>query len=120
VHVTDSRHCAGKTAYDHTLVEDMHINFPIEDYRKEPKWKISKSVAFKAPMCTLFNMSLGPPIRIPLSVRTPLEAIKERAHTLELTHSIGLPKQALGSLKPFELSQAIQHIVDIGFYAPTV
>jgi hypothetical protein len=29
VHVTDSRHCAGKAAHDHTLVVDMHINFSI-------------------------------------------------------------------------------------------
>jgi hypothetical protein len=56
--VTYSGHCASKTAYVHTLVEDMHINFPIEDYRKELKWKISESVALKAPMCTLFNISL--------------------------------------------------------------
>jgi hypothetical protein len=46
VHVTDSRHCA----VDHTLVEDMHINFPIEDYREEPKRKISESVVLKAPI----------------------------------------------------------------------
>jgi hypothetical protein len=45
VHDTDSRHCAGKAAHDHTLVVDMHINFSIEDYRKELEWKISVSVA---------------------------------------------------------------------------
>jgi hypothetical protein len=45
VHVTDSRHCAGKAAHDHTLVEDMHINFPIENYREELERKISESVA---------------------------------------------------------------------------
>jgi hypothetical protein len=45
VHVTDSRHCAGETLHDHTLVEDMHINFPIEDYREEPKRKIFEYVA---------------------------------------------------------------------------
>jgi hypothetical protein len=45
VHVTVSRHCAGKAAHDHTLVVDTHINFSIEDYRKELKWKISISVA---------------------------------------------------------------------------
>jgi hypothetical protein len=44
VHVTDSRHCAGETVHDHTLVEDMHTSFPIEDYREEPKRKISESV----------------------------------------------------------------------------
>jgi hypothetical protein len=44
VHITDSRHCAGETVHDHTLVEDMHINFPIEDYREEPKRKIFEYV----------------------------------------------------------------------------
>jgi hypothetical protein len=55
-----SSHCAGKAAHDHTLAVDTHINFSIEDYRKELKWKIFVSVALKAPMCTLFNMPLGP------------------------------------------------------------
>jgi hypothetical protein len=32
---TDSGHCAGKAAHDHTQVADTHINFSIEDYRKE-------------------------------------------------------------------------------------
>jgi hypothetical protein len=32
---TDSRHCAGKAAHDHALVADTHINFSIENYRKE-------------------------------------------------------------------------------------
>jgi hypothetical protein len=45
VHVTDSRYCAGKAAHDHTLAVDTHINFSIEDYRKELEWKISVSVA---------------------------------------------------------------------------
>jgi hypothetical protein len=45
--------------------------------------KISGSEAFKAPMCMLFNMSLGPPVGTPLSVRAPLEPIKGRVHTLE-------------------------------------
>jgi outer membrane protein W len=45
VHVTDSRHCAGKAAYDYMLAVDTHINFSIEDYRKELEWKISVSVA---------------------------------------------------------------------------
>jgi hypothetical protein len=40
-------------------------------------------VAFKAPMCTLFNMSPSPPVGTPLSVRAPLEPIKGRAHMLE-------------------------------------
>jgi hypothetical protein len=45
--------------------------------------KISGSEAFKVPMCTLFNMSPGPPVGTPLSVRAPLEPIKGRAHMLE-------------------------------------
>jgi hypothetical protein len=45
VHVTNNRHCAGKVAHDHTLEEDMHINFPIEDYREELERKISEFVA---------------------------------------------------------------------------
>jgi hypothetical protein len=45
--------------------------------------KISRSEAFKALMCTLFNMSPGPPVGAPLSVRAPLEPIKGRACTLE-------------------------------------
>jgi hypothetical protein len=45
VHVIDSRHCAGETVHDRTLLEDMHINFPIKDYREEPKRKISEYVA---------------------------------------------------------------------------
>jgi hypothetical protein len=40
-------------------------------------------VAFKAPMCILFNMSPGPPVGTPLSVRALLEPIKGRARTLE-------------------------------------
>jgi hypothetical protein len=60
VHVTDSRHCAGKAAQDHTLAVDTHINFSIEDYRKELECKISVSVTLKAPVCTLFNVSPGP------------------------------------------------------------
>jgi hypothetical protein len=31
VHVTDSRHCVGKAAHDHTLAVDTHINFSIEE-----------------------------------------------------------------------------------------
>jgi hypothetical protein len=45
--------------------------------------KISGSEAFKASMCTLFNMSPGPPVGTPLSVHAPLEPIKGRARTLE-------------------------------------
>jgi hypothetical protein len=45
--------------------------------------KILGSEAFKAPMCTLFNMTPGPAIGAPLSVRAPLEPIKGRARTLE-------------------------------------
>jgi hypothetical protein len=115
VHVTDSRHCAGETAHDHTLEEDMHINFPIEDYREEPKRKISESVALKAPMSTLFNMLPGPSVRTPHGVRAPLKPIKGRAHTIEHKIQRLSSSQALGS---FKFSQAIQHTVDVGFYAP--
>jgi hypothetical protein len=76
VHVTNSRHCAGKAAHDHTLAVDTHINFSIEDYREKLKWKISVSVALKAPVCILFNISLGPLVGTPLSVHTTLEPIK--------------------------------------------
>jgi hypothetical protein len=34
-------------------------------------------------MCTLFNISPGPPVGAPLSVRGPLEHIKGRARMLE-------------------------------------
>jgi hypothetical protein len=34
-------------------------------------------------MCTLFNISPDPPVKIPLSVRAPLEPIKGRACTLD-------------------------------------
>jgi hypothetical protein len=69
---TDSSHCAGKAAHDHILAVDTHINFSIEDYRKELERKIAVSVAEKAPVCILFNISPGPPVEAPLSVRTPL------------------------------------------------
>jgi hypothetical protein len=45
--------------------------------------KISGSEAFKALMCTLFNMSPGPPVEALLSVRSPLEPIKGRARMSE-------------------------------------
>jgi hypothetical protein len=38
-------------------------------------------------MCTLFNMSPGPPVGTSLSVRAPLKPIKGRAHSLELKFS---------------------------------
>jgi hypothetical protein len=47
--------------------------------------KISGSEAFKAPICMLFNISPGPPVGAPLSVRAPLKPIKGRARTLEDT-----------------------------------
>jgi hypothetical protein len=37
----------------------------------------------KAPMCTLSNMSPGPPVVAPLSVCAPLEPIKGKARSLE-------------------------------------
>jgi hypothetical protein len=96
VHVSDNRYCAGKAAHDHTLAVDTHINFSIEDYRKKLKRKISVSMALKALVCILFNISLGPPLGTPLSVRAPLEPIKGRARTLE--------HKSQGSLKPYKIS----------------
>jgi hypothetical protein len=83
VHGTDSRYCADKAALGHALIEDMHISFLIEDYREELESRIAKSVDFKTLTCTLFNMSLGPPVGAPLGVRAPLEPIKGRACSLE-------------------------------------
>jgi hypothetical protein len=90
----------------------MHISFLTEDYREELKRKISESVA---PMSTLFNMSLGPPVGAPHGVHAPLEPIKGRAHTIEKRIQRLPSSQALGS---FKISQAIQHTMDVGFYAP--
>jgi hypothetical protein len=89
----------------------MHISFPIEDYREDPKRKISGSVAL---MSTLFNMSLGPPIGSPHVVHSPLEPIKRRAHMIESKIQRLPSSQALGS---FKFSQAIQHTMDVVFYA---
>jgi hypothetical protein len=117
VHVTDSRHCAGKAAHNHTLVVDTHVNFSIEDYRKELECKISVSVALKASVCILFNIQLVPPVGASLSVRTPLEPIKGRARALEhkVQSSQGSLRFSEGSLRLFPSSQ---DTVDIGFYAP--
>jgi hypothetical protein len=62
-------------------------------------------------MCMLFNISPGPPIETQLSVRTPLEPIKGRVRMLE-------HKVLWNSLKLSTDSQAIQHTVDVRFYAP--
>jgi hypothetical protein len=72
--------------------------------------KISGSEAFKALMCTLFNISPDPPVGAPLSVRAPLEPIKGRARTLE--HKFSQAHRSLTN------SQAIQHTVDVEYYAP--
>jgi hypothetical protein len=45
--------------------------------------KITESVALKAPVCILFNVSPGPPVGTPSSVRTPLKPIKGRVRPLE-------------------------------------
>jgi hypothetical protein len=45
--------------------------------------KITESVALKAPVSILFNVSPGPPVGTPSSVRTPLESIKGRVRPLE-------------------------------------
>jgi hypothetical protein len=88
------------------------MHFPTEDYREEPKKKISESVT---PMSTLFNMSPGPPVGAPNGVRAPLEPIKGRAHMIERRIQRLSSSQALRS---FKFSQAIQYTVDVGFYAP--
>jgi hypothetical protein len=81
--------------------------------------KISGSEAFKAPMCTLFNVSPSPPVRAPLSVRAPLEPIKGRARTLEDTqefmHTEVCTLAGLAVAPPN--LQTIYHTVDVGFYA---
>jgi hypothetical protein len=85
-------------------------------------------------MCTLFNILPGPPVGTPLSVRVPLKSKKGRARTLELRFSEGLGgsrklrhthtsflklSKVLSSLTDtHKLLQAIQHTVDVGFYAP--
>jgi hypothetical protein len=70
--------------------------YPDGGYAQRLMRKISGSEALKAPMCTLFNMSPGPPVGTPLSVHAPLRPIKRRARTLqhkfhELTSSHKLP-----------------------------
>jgi hypothetical protein len=52
--------------------------------------KISGSETFKAPIYTLFNISPGPPVGDPLSVRAPLEPIKGRTRKLGHTQSFAL------------------------------
>jgi hypothetical protein len=79
-------------------------------YARRPMRKISRSEAFKAPMCTLFNISPDPPVGAPLSVRAPLEHIKGRARLLErkvYTHA--------GLAVPPPNLQTIHHTVDIGY-----
>jgi hypothetical protein len=71
--------------------------------------KISGSEVFKAPMCTLFNMSLGPHVGASLNVHAPLEPIKGRACTLE---------HKFHEHRSFTNSEEIQHTVDVEYYAP--
>ena len=73
--------------------------------------KISGSIAFKAPLCTISNISPGPPVGAPLSVRAPLGHIKGRARPLE--HRL---TQALAN--SLSRGKAIQHTVDVEYYAP--
>jgi hypothetical protein len=84
VHVTDSRHCAGKAAHDHTLDVGTHINFLIERAIGMSWRGRSLYLGVKGSnVCTLFNRLPGPPVGAPPSVRAPLEPIKGRACTLE-------------------------------------
>jgi hypothetical protein len=66
-----------------------HMTICWGGYARGSKRKISESMAFKALMCTLFNMSLDPSVGTPLSVRAPLEPIKGRTRMLEhrLSHT---------------------------------
>jgi hypothetical protein len=69
----------------HTLCQqDGTRPYPDRGYTQRPTRKISGSKAFKAPICTLFNISPGPPVGTSLSVRTPLMPIKGRACMLEV------------------------------------
>jgi hypothetical protein len=70
----------------------------------------------------LFDISLGPPVRTPLSVRAPLEPIKGRVRSLE--HRLG---EALGSSGKLSRVPQVPQIykqystqVDVRFYAPAV
>jgi hypothetical protein len=71
--------------------------------------KIFGSKAFKALMCTLFNMSPGPPVGVPFSVRAPLKPIKGIARMLEHKFHRHTKVHTL---------QTIHHTVDVAFYAP--
>ena len=55
---------------------------PIGRYAQRPTTKISGSVAFKALLCTISNISSGPHVGPPLCVRAPLRHIKGRACTI--------------------------------------
>src|SRR6185503_13204086 len=63
--------------------QDGSRPYPVGRYARRPTTKISGSVAFKAPLCTISNISPGPPVGAPLSVRAPLGHIKGRARSLE-------------------------------------
>jgi hypothetical protein len=63
-------------------------------------------------MYTLFNMSPGPPVGAPLSVRAPLEPIKGRARTLEHKFYTETQKFTLTHTKVHTL-QAIHHTMDV-------
>ena len=63
--------------------QDGSRPYPVGRYARRPTTKISGSVAFKAPLCTISNISLGPPVGAPLSVHALLGHIKGRARPLE-------------------------------------
>jgi len=114
--------------------QDGSRPYPVGRYARRPTTKISGSVAFKAPLCTISNISPGPPVGAPLSVRAPLGHIKGRAHPLEHRLTQARPSDARAdtpSLSQHKLgfipnnpalnllrAQAIQHTVDVGYYAP--
>jgi hypothetical protein len=110
VRSTDNRYCAGKAAHDHILVADTHINFSIER-------TTGKSWRGRSPYLSYYSLqSPGPSVGAPHSVRTPLESIKGRVHSLEekVNRSIRFirPNNSSSFLKQHNTQ------VDVGYYAP--
>src|SRR6185437_12214815 len=63
----------------------------------------------------VYNTSPGPHVGAPLSVRAPLGHIKGRARPLEHRSR---RTQALANSPSHSRGKAIQHRVDVGYYAP--
>jgi hypothetical protein len=111
VHSTDSRYCASKAAHDHILAVNTHINFSIER-------TTGKSWRGRSPYLSYYRLqSPGPSVGALHSVRTPLESIKGRVHSLEgveVDRSIRFtrPNNSSSFLKQYNIE------VDVGYYAP--